>query len=106
MKYSFNTRWKLTKAILWLSSVAFFIPQIINWFAQFFYKDIFAYTELVLISSGEWMSLMLAVIGMYQLFNVARDHKAFNNHHGSEDVIEDSEKNDVKKEEKSENEGD
>lgn len=78
MKRPFNTRWRLTKAILWLTTVAFFIPTLINWFAQFFYKDILDYQELTLISSGEWVSLLLAVIGMYQLFNVAREHKSLN----------------------------
>ena len=83
-----NTRWRLTKAILWLSTVAFFIPQLINWFAQFFEVEGFYYEDFALIGSGEWVTLILSVIGMYQIANVARDHKSFNNNITEKDLEE------------------
>ena len=72
-----NTRWKLVRVVMWLSSFAFFLPHLINWIAQFMVKDYIMYEPLILLGSQGWITLILAVIGMYKLSNIAQD-KIFN----------------------------
>jgi len=67
-----NTRWRLTKYILTLATLGFFVPIIINFILQFTLGVPFE--PLVLLSASEWVAVVTLIIGVYTTFNVAQDH--------------------------------
>lgn len=66
-----NTRWKLTKIILVLATVSFFLPAVINFILQFF---LVSFTALVLLSAAEWVTVVSLIIGVYTSGNIMQDH--------------------------------
>jgi len=65
-----NTRWRLTKIILILASLGFFVPAVVNFGLQFF---IGSFAALVLLGPAEWITIVTLIIGVYTSGNIIQD---------------------------------
>ena len=79
------TRWRLTKILLSLSTVAFFTPAVVNFVLQFSIKN---FTPLVMLTAAEWITIVTLILTLYNSSNVMLDHIYTRNGNGKKPPVE------------------